>query len=238
MEPYRWLEAVRHRREYIEDQIRGATPVFAASRPEGILLMGVGLGHSKVFEVFDRQGMAALGNPVDIEKLRHTAIEAAHVDAFKTSAQDVSLRRLINYSLSIALKNSFEQIYSPPLMAESVFAEVGRIQEDDSIFTMNYDGTFQQVRDGVAVVDSNNDHASTAKEWALPHVEQAQDLNAVARVFLTAWKTLEDKKPFEDTLDVVTSLGEIDLGGRELETALLERSSDKRVKFQWIDLSS
>jgi len=43
-EPYRWLEAVANRREYIRDQLKGGTPVFALSRPEGILLLGVGQG--------------------------------------------------------------------------------------------------------------------------------------------------------------------------------------------------
>jgi YihY family inner membrane protein len=42
-EPYRWLDAIGNRREYIREQLKGGTPVFALSRPEGILLLGVGL---------------------------------------------------------------------------------------------------------------------------------------------------------------------------------------------------
>ena len=76
-EPYRWLEAIQNRREYIQDHLKGATPVFAASRPEGILLLGVGQGQSKVFEIYDRHALGALGHPVDIEKVRQSAIEAA-----------------------------------------------------------------------------------------------------------------------------------------------------------------
>ena len=45
-EPYRWLEAISNRREYIRDQLKGGTPVFAISRPEGILLLGLGQGAS------------------------------------------------------------------------------------------------------------------------------------------------------------------------------------------------
>ena len=37
-EPYRWLEAIGNRREYIREQMKGGSPVFALSRPEGILL--------------------------------------------------------------------------------------------------------------------------------------------------------------------------------------------------------
>ena len=58
-EPYRWLEAIGNRREYIQEQMKGGTPVFAVSRPEGILLVGVGQGQSKVFEIYDRHAFAA-----------------------------------------------------------------------------------------------------------------------------------------------------------------------------------
>ena len=44
-EPYRWLEAVANRREYVRDQLRGGTPVLAASLPDGILLVGAGPYH-------------------------------------------------------------------------------------------------------------------------------------------------------------------------------------------------
>ena len=41
-EPYRWLEAMANRREYVRDQLKGGSPVFAVSLPDGILLLGVG----------------------------------------------------------------------------------------------------------------------------------------------------------------------------------------------------
>ena len=53
-EPYRWLEAVANRREYVREQLKGGSPAFAASLPDGVLLLGVGSGQSKVFELFDR----------------------------------------------------------------------------------------------------------------------------------------------------------------------------------------
>ena len=99
-EPYRWLEAIGNRREYIRDQFKGGTPVFAVSRPEGILMVGVGIGQSKVFEIYDRHAFGALGHPVDIEKLRQSAIEAAHMEGFNRSSNDVTLRRLISFALS------------------------------------------------------------------------------------------------------------------------------------------
>ena len=139
-EPYRWLEAISNRREYIRDQLKTGTPVFAVSRPEGILLVGVGQGQSKVFEIYDRHAFAALGHPVDIEKLRQTAIEAAHLEGFNRSTRDVTLRRLISFSLSSALKNAFEQVFAPPIIVESIFAELGERLAQDSLVRLHYDG--------------------------------------------------------------------------------------------------
>ena len=111
-EPYRWLEAVANRREYVREQLKGGSPVFAASLPEGILLLGVGGGQSKVFELFDRHALAGLGHPADIEKIRQAAIDAAHVEAFTRAPEDVSLRRLVGFGLGPQLKTNFEQIWS------------------------------------------------------------------------------------------------------------------------------
>ena len=81
-EPYRWLEAVENRREYVREQLKGGSPAFGAKLPDGILLLSVGSGDSKVFELFDRHALAALGHPADIEKIRQAAIDAAHMEAF------------------------------------------------------------------------------------------------------------------------------------------------------------
>ena len=37
-EPYRWVEAIANRREYIETQIAGGSPIVALTYREGILL--------------------------------------------------------------------------------------------------------------------------------------------------------------------------------------------------------
>src|SRR5262249_26587948 len=153
-EPYRWLEAIGNRREYIRDQLKGATPVFALSRPEGIFLLGVGQGQSKIFEIYDRHGFGALGHPVDIEKIRQAAIEAAHIEGFNRSPKDVTLRRLISFALSTTLKNAFEQIFSPPIMVESIFAEVSDTQAQDVLVRVHYDGNHHYETSGVLVAHS------------------------------------------------------------------------------------
>src|SRR4030095_5907332 len=142
-EPYRWLEAISNRREYVTEQLKGGSPVFAASLADGILLLGVGSGNSKVFELFDRHALAGLGHPADIEKIRQAAIDAAHMEAFTRAPEDVSLRRLVSFGLSPQLKTNFEQIFSAPFLVELILAELGNEPAKDLFFRLHFDGSFQ-----------------------------------------------------------------------------------------------
>src|SRR5208282_6579820 len=128
-EPYRWLEAVANRREYVREQLKSGSPVLAASLPDGILLLGVGAGQSKVFELFDRHALAGLGHPADIERIRQAAIDAAHTEAFTRAPEDVSLRRLVGFGLSPQLKTNFEQIFAAPYLVELLLVEIGAEME-------------------------------------------------------------------------------------------------------------
>src|SRR5687767_4318958 len=141
-EPYRWLEAIGNRREYVTEQLKGGSPVFAASLPDGILLLGVGGGQSKVFELFDRHALAGLGHPADIEKIRQAAIDAAHMEAFTRAPEDVSLRRLVSFGLSPQLKINFEQIFSAPFLVEMLLVELGTTPETDFVVRLHFDGAF------------------------------------------------------------------------------------------------
>src|SRR6476660_3472453 len=142
-EPYRWLEAVANRREYVREQHKGGSPAFAASLPDGILLLAVGGGQSKVFELFDRHALAGLGHPADIEKIRQAAIDAAHVEAFTRAPEDVSLRRIVSFGMSPQLKTNFEQIFSAPFLIEMLLAEISNAPETDLLVRLHYDGGFQ-----------------------------------------------------------------------------------------------
>ncbi len=68
------------------------------------------------------------------------AIELASTEGFTRSAADVSLRRLVNYSLSPTLKAAFEQIYGPPFLARLLFAELGATADLDQFVRVDFDG--------------------------------------------------------------------------------------------------
>ena len=99
-EPYRWVEAIANRREYIENQLAGGSPIVGLSFPGGILLVTVSQERQKIFEIYDRISMGGIGHPGDIERLRMTAIEVCSTEGFTRSPDDVSLRRLASYSMS------------------------------------------------------------------------------------------------------------------------------------------
>ncbi len=139
-EPFRFVEAIANRREYIENELASGSPIAALAYDGGILLFTMGRDRQKLFEVYDRIGLGALGHPGDIERLRMLAIELASTEGFMRSAADVSLRRLVNYSLSPSLKAAFEQIYGPPYLARLLFAELGATSSTDQFVRVDFDG--------------------------------------------------------------------------------------------------
>jgi len=235
-EPYRWLEAISNRREYIRDQLKGGTPVFAVSRPEGILLIGVGPKQSKVFEIYDRHAFAALGHPVDIERLRQAAIEAAHMEGFNRSARDVTLRRLVSFSLSTMLKTAFEQIFSPPLIVESIFSELGEKPAQDSLVRLHYYGDHNYETSGVLVAHHDPQRETEAAEWLSKVLSPADNLPRVAGLCLTAWQGLIDSKAFKDLS--APAEPPLQISGKTVEAALLDRQLPGAVRYRVLDLKS
>jgi proteasome alpha subunit len=235
-EPYRWLEAIGNRREYIRDQLKGATPVFAVSRPEGILLVGVGQGSSKVFEIYDRHGFAALGHPVDIEKIRQAAIEAAHLEGFNRSARDVTLRRLIGFALSTTLKNGFEQIFSPPIMVESIFAEIGDTQPEDVLVRVHYDGNHRYETSGVLVAHTEQKQEDEAASWLRQQIKPEHSLARVGSLCLAVWRALIDNKPIAELQP--PSEVSLKVDGKVVEAALLDRKLPGPVHYRALDLAN
>ncbi len=233
-EPYRWLEAIGNRREYIQEQMKGGTPVFAASRPEGILLLGVGQGQSKVFEIYDRHAFAALGHPVDIERIRQAAIEAAHLEGFNRSAKDVTLRRLISFALSTTLKNSFEQIFSPPFIVESIFAELGEAPRQDVLVRVNYDGNHRYEAGGILVAANDRKKEEEATAWLHRALKETDSVTRVVGLCLTVWQALAEDKTIADL--PVPEKPPASIAGKTVEVALLDRKLTGPVHYRALEL--
>jgi proteasome alpha subunit len=232
-EPYRWLEAITNRREYIEDQLSPGLPVVALSAGPGILLMTIKTSTPKLFEIYDHLALGSVGHPADIEKVRQTAIDAAHLEGFARSPNDVTARRLVSYNLAPALKAAFEQIFAAPLLFRGILAELGATQADDVLWLFDYDGSF------VAQTGAELAHGTiisgprqVAKDWTAHQTKPTLERDslkaaAISALRLLVWAKLRGTKDqgieFSAVPTDVAQLKE-KLGPDGIEFALLDRS--------------
>ena len=232
-EPYRWLEAITNRREYIEDQLSPGLPVVALSADPGILLLTIKTSTPKLFEIYDHLALGTVGHPADIEKVRQTAIDAAHLEGFARSPKDVTARRLVSYNLAPALKSAFEQIFAAPLLFRGILGELGPTPADDVLWRFDYDGAF------VAQAGNELTHGTVisgprqvTKDWTTqnpkPALERA-NLKAAAysALRLLVWAKLAGTKDQAiEFAAVPTEMSQLKekIGGEGLEFALLDRS--------------
>lgn len=241
-EPYRWLEAIGNRREYVREQIKGGSPVFAASLAGGVLLLGVGVGNSKVFELFDRHGLVGLGHPADIEKIRQAAIDAAHVEAFTRAPEDVSLRRLVSYGLSPQLKTNFEQIFSAPFLVELLLAEVAADSEHDLLVRLHFDGGFQiHTKKPVVVAASQSEPEQAAQDWVAKELPGKKERKDAIDLLLQAWWCLMENKSFSDGLppeEERRSGWRKVTDGKVVEIGWLARQSPRSARFEMLSLNA
>src|SRR5687767_12468828 len=193
-EPFRWVEAIANRREYIEDQLAPGSPIVALTYRDGILLFTLSRERQKLFEVHDRIAMGGIGHPGDLERLRMAAIEVTSTEGFARSAHDVSLRRLANYSLSPVLKAAFEQVYGPPYLARMLFAELGRDEAPNAFLRLDYDGAihtnggaFGRAFEEFGVVSGTAASAAHMEDFLRTQTLPAATLDRALAIALDAW---------------------------------------------------
>jgi proteasome alpha subunit len=193
-EPYRWVEAIANRGEYVETQLAAGSPIAAVGYRDGILLLTLGRNRQKLFEIYDRIALGAIGHPGDIERLRMAAIELASAEGFTRSAADVSLRRLAHYSLSPVLKTAFEQVYGAPYLARLLFAEIGVKQETDLFLRLEYDGaiatnnaTFAQARQDFGAISGTRHSTELMETFLRAEHSAGATFERALKVALDAW---------------------------------------------------
>src|SRR5947199_3703892 len=191
-EPYRWVEAIANRREYIEAQLAPGSPIAAPGYRDGILFLTLGKTRQKIFEIYDRIARGASGHPGDIERLRMAAIELASTEGFTRSASDVSLRRLAYYSLSPVMKNAFERIYGAPFLARLLFVEIGTSPPEDLFLEVEYDGAINlHASNGgntpFAVLAASKKSAEQMTEFLKKRFQSGRNLSATLDIALDTW---------------------------------------------------
>lgn len=248
-EPYRWVEAIANRREYIEDQLRRGSPVVLLNFDDGLLLLTISRDTRKVFEIYDRIGFAALGHPADIERMRLAAIDLAHMEGFNRAVTDVSLRRLVNFGMSPVLKSAFEQVFNAPFIVKMLLAELGDDADHDSIAKLDYDGSFarseMETKEPFEVVAGTHEAEKAMLDYLIEHNGNArrsldESLKLAAKVWAVGMETAQaGKSTGEDeskteAIDVAKVLKE-SLKTRHVEAAVLERSRPATSQFRLLE---
>jgi proteasome alpha subunit len=116
-EPYKWVEAVGNRRHYLDEQFTQGSPVVALAYDAGILMLTVSKGTPKLYEIYDRLALGGMGHPADLEKLRFSLLEMAHVEGFNRSPSDVTGGRMVKYGIAPVIKQAFEEVFKAPFIA-------------------------------------------------------------------------------------------------------------------------
>lgn len=139
--PYDWQEGMGHRSGYVESRLKSGTPVLVVSLEAGVLAFTVRRHAHKIYEIYDRLILGAIGQQSDVEQIRVSAIEFSHQEGFQRSEDDVTIQRVVN-ALSQPLKRAFADFNVAPFVFRGLFAEVGDTPKDDQIFLLDYDGDF------------------------------------------------------------------------------------------------
>jgi proteasome alpha subunit len=243
-EPYRWVEAIANRREYIEGQLAPGSPIAALGFRDGVLFLTLGQTRQKLFEIYDRIAMGAIGHPGDIERLRMAAIELASTEGFARSAADVSLRRLAHYSLSPVMKSAFEQVYGPPYLARMLFAEVGARPEDDLFLRVEYDGeiasnsaTYARARQDFAVLGGTRRSGELMEAFLKTEHKPDSSFEAAVKSALDAWSVghmlLQDSDAKElPERDAIKQHCREQLAMAAIEAAVLERAGTTTIRYR------
>lgn len=183
--PFDINEAISHRKDYVEERLRGGSPIVGLRYADGLLLLTVRRSQRKVFEIYDRQMFSGIGKQSDIENVRLRAIQDMHQEGFERSPDDVSVQRLVGFTLSPVLKKAFGDPMYEPIVLRALFAELGRNKNGDTFYTLNYDGEMQSSKD-VGVV-AGTQTAEDAMLERLGEIDETLTRDEALRRALSAW---------------------------------------------------
>ncbi|MDH5576040.1 MAG: hypothetical protein OEY80_11190, partial [Nitrospirota bacterium] len=152
------------------------------------------------------------------------------------------------------IKQAFEEIFKAPYIAKILLAEVGITQDRDRLFTINYDGMFEEQREFGLLAASSSIRGQLAEEWKTHG--SLSSLQSALEVSLRLWglasllqsSTLstdkEDKDEEGTTPSSITSVSTIPdveaiasrirdtLSKETLECVMLDRESGKMETYR------
>lgn len=209
-------QVMKDRADYARKGIARGRSLVAVTFEGGILICAENPSTTlrKVSEIYDRIAFAGVGKYNEFDQLRIAGVRHADLKGYSFSREDVDARSLANQYAQI-----LGQIFThemKPMEVEILVAEVGETADQDQLFHILYDGTVMDESD-LSVLGGDTD--------------------PIAERLRGAW---QDSMTFDDALRVAVdalSGPERQLGARDLEVAVLDRTSPRRT-FRRIDEST
>ncbi|RYG33157.1 hypothetical protein EON81_18905 [bacterium] len=186
--PYDWQEGIGNRAQYIEGKLAQGAPILAVSLQSGILVFTFRRRARKIYEIYDRLIFAGLGQQSDVEAVRLAALEFASREGFQRSEADVTIQRVAT-AMSAPLKKAFGDFGSSPLVARSLFAEVGETPDEDLYYILDYDGDFAPAHHHAAVAGTLE--AGARLDEALKSVDGSLSPEDAMTRLQEIWRSLE-----------------------------------------------
>lgn len=234
--PYDFQENLQQRAQYIRNRLQSGSPVIGLSYDNGVLLLSVRRQSRKVYEIYDRLMLSAIGNQADVETVRLASIDFAHQEGFIRSPDDVTVQRVVGFALSPALKKAFGDPLTAPFVFRGLFAELHDSPEQDLFYTLNYDGDFIPAH-RMAVVAGTSFAEERASDYLKSRIEVVPTLENAIQHALTAWGIARRIATHEETESVSESeahqtLRETLDSDTQVEAGILERKTLRENRFR------
>lgn len=234
--PYDFQENLQQRAQYIRNRLQSGSPVIGLSYDNGALLLSVRRQSRKVYEIYDRLMLSAIGNQSDVETVRLASIDFAHQEGFIRSPDDVTVQRVVGFALSPALKKAFGDPLTAPFVFRGLFAELHNNPEQDLFYTLNYDGDFIPAH-RMAVVAGTSFAQERASDYLKTHMETVPTLERAIQHALTAWGIARRIATQEETESVSESEARRTLRNvldseTQVEVGILERKTLRENRFR------
>lgn len=146
-------EIAKNKTAYVEEEISKGKPVVALEYKDGIVLAtenprSAVLG--KIFEIYDRIALAAVGHYSEYERLKKDAVTWALINGVEYSRRDVKARDLAD-RLSETLSVAFNDFRFMPLRVELLILETGEKSEDNFFLQVRHNGAIAP-HSGLAII--------------------------------------------------------------------------------------
>lgn len=136
------VEKIEERRTILGELLNSGHPAIVVCLNEGILLMAenVNRRQNKIAKIYDRIAFIGCGKGTDFYAIMAALATNADIEGMNFSPGDVSVDDLKRITAQI-LSHSFHDIYSHPLKAQVVLAEISPDPAKDVIFKVDFEGT-------------------------------------------------------------------------------------------------